>query len=276
MMPVSSSSDSSTRAHRTCPENLLPSLGVQSWVQTQRLLIRWVHDPQTIVQAMLMPAGFLVTLNLVFGKAISEASGQSALYGSVPMVALVGAVLGASAAGVSLMRERADGLLARFWVLPISRVSGPLARLSAEMIRILLTGLVVLSTGLALGFRFRQGILAIAAWLLVPVAFGIAFAVLVTTLALHVVNTVLVEASGLVIMLLVFFCTGFVPLAHYPPCLQPLVAHQPLSYAVEAMRALSLGGSVLTPMVATLLWSAGTIAACAVPLVTGYRRASTH
>ncbi len=276
MMPGPSSPDSRARADRMRPGNVPLPLLIQSWVQTQRLLTRWAHDPLIIVQAMLLPAGFLVTLNLVFGKAISAASGQSALYGSVPMVVLIGAVFGSSAAGVNLMRERADGLLARFWTLPISRASGPLSRLSAEVIRILLTDLVVLSTGIALGFRFRNTIFAIAGWLLIPIAFGIAFAVLVTTLALYVVNTVLVEATGLIIMLLVFFCTGFVPLAHYPHWLQPLVAHQPLSYAVETMRGLSVGGPVLAPLVGTLMWSTATIAACAVPLATGYRQASTH
>lgn len=64
------------------------------------------------------------------------------------------------------------------------------------------------------------------------------------------------------------------PLAQYPGWIQPVVWHQPMSYAVEAMRGLSLGGPVLTPMVATLLWSAGIVAACAIPMVIEYRKAS--
>ena len=46
-----------------------------------------------------------------------------------------------------------------------------------------------------------------------------------------------------------FFSTGFVPLEQYPRWIQPVVQHQPVSYAVEAMRGLSLGGPVLAPMV---------------------------
>ena len=71
-----------------------------------------------------------------------------------------------------------------------------------------------------------------------------------------------------------FFSTGFVPLDQYPRWLQPVVQHQPMSYAIEVMRGLSLGGPVLAPMVATLLWSAGIAAACAIPMAIGYRRAS--
>ena len=45
---------------------------------------------------------FLLAIDLVFGKPISTVSGHSALYGSVPMAALVGAVFGSTAAGILL------------------------------------------------------------------------------------------------------------------------------------------------------------------------------
>jgi ABC-2 type transport system permease protein len=108
----------------------------------------------------------------------------------------------------------------------------------------------------------------------VPVIFGVAFALLVTTTALYLANIVLAEATGMVVSLLFFFCTGFVPLAQYPSWIQPVVEHQPMSYAVEAMRGLAFGGPVVTPMVGTLLWSAGIVAVCVAPMVIGYRKAS--
>lgn len=274
MMSVTSYGDGPPAADRTSAEDSLGSLLVHTWVQIQRLLIRWGRDPQTVVQALILPVGFLVSLNLVFGQPISSITGRSALYGSVPMTALVGAVFGSSASAICLMRERGDGLLARLWVLPVHRASGLLSRLGAEAVRILLTAVVVACAGLVLGFRFQQGIAATAVWLLVPVAFGVAFSTIVTTLALYVFNTWLVEGTGLVIMLLVFFCTGFVPLAQYPSWLQPVVAHQPMSCAVDAMRGLSLGGPVLTPLLGTLVWSAGIIVVCAGPMLIGYRKAS--
>ena len=47
-----------------------------------------------------------------------------------------------------------------------------------------------------------------------------------------------------------------------------------MSYAVDVMRGLSLGGPVLAPMVEMLLWTAGIVAACAIPMAIGYRKAS--
>jgi ABC-2 type transport system permease protein len=248
----------------------------QIWVQTQRLLIRWAHDPQSVIQALILPCMFLIAIDLVFGKPISAATGHSALYGSVPMAALVGAIFGSTAGGVLLMRERDEGLLARFWVLPIYRVSGLLSRLFAEVLRMLATGALVLGIGYALGFRFHQGLPAALLWLAVPTVFGIAFWIFVTTLALYLVDTVLAEATGILVALMFFFCTGFVPLDQYPLWVQPVVEHQPMSYAIAVMQGLSLGGPVLAPFLGTLGWVAVTVAVCAAPMVIGYRRASTR
>jgi ABC-2 type transport system permease protein len=210
----------------------------------------------------------------VLGKGISQVTGQSALYASVPMGAMVGVMTGSTAAGVALLRERTDGLLTRLWVLPIHRASGLLSRFTADAVRILVITVVILCVGLALGFRFRQGILESVAWLFVPAIFGLAFGMLSTTLALYTANTTLVEAITILSGLLMFFSPGFVPLSQFPRWLQPAVEHQPLTYAIEAMRGLSLGGPVLSPMAGLLLWAGGTFAVCLIPMAYGYRRAS--
>jgi ABC-2 type transport system permease protein len=215
-----------------------------------------------------------VAVNTVFGRQISSISGHSALYGSVPMVAVVATISGSSVGAIGLIRERADGLLARLWVLAVHRASGLLSRIVAEAVRILLTTVVILCAGVLLGLRFHQGLLTFLAWLIVPVIFGVAFATFVITVALYSAKTTLVEAISLLNMLAIFFCTGFVPLEYYPQWIQPVVAHQPMSYAVEAMRGLSLGGPILWPMIATLLWAGGIVAVCVVPLMFGYRKAS--
>lgn len=248
-------------------------LAWHTWMLTGRLLRRWRRDLTTVLESLIMPVALLVTLNIVLGDGISQVTGHSALYGSVPLIAMVGAMSGSMVGGVGLMREHEDGLLSRLWVLPVHRAAGLLSRLSADVVRIVVTTAVILGAGLALGFRFQQGILASVAWLFVPVAFGIAFTMVVITIALYSANTIMVEATEIIWGLLMFFSTGFVPLEQYPHWIQPVVRHQPMSYAVEVMRGLSLGGRVFPPTIAMLLWSAGVAAACAVPMAIGYRRA---
>jgi ABC-2 type transport system permease protein len=226
-----------------------------------------------VLESLVMPVVLLVALNIVLGNGISQLTGHSALYGSVPLIAMVGAMSGSMVGGIGLMRERTDGLLSRLWVLPVHRASGLLSRLAADAVRIVGTTAVIMCAGLVLGFRFRQGILASVAWLLIPATFGVAFTMVVITIALYAANTIMVEATEVVWGLLMFFSSGFVPVDQYPRWLQPVVRNQPMSDAIEVMRGLSVGGPVLAPMLATLLWSAGIAAACAIPMAIGYRRA---
>ncbi|MDT5141644.1 MAG: type transport system permease protein [Mycobacterium sp.] len=259
---------------RDTKENSPRRLVAHTWVLTARLLRRWSRDPATVLETLIVPVVLLMTLNIVLGQGISQFTGHSALYGSVPLIAMVGAMSGSMVGGIGLMRERTDGVLSRLWVLPVHRASALLSRLVADVVRIVVTTAVIMCAGLVLGFRFRQGILCSVAWLLIPTAFGVAFTMAVITVALYAANTIMVEATEVVWGSLMFFSTGFVPLDQYPRWIQPAVQHQPMSYAIEAMRGLSLGGPVLTPVVAMLLWSAGIAAACAIPMAIGYRKAS--
>jgi ABC-2 type transport system permease protein len=223
---------------------------------------------------LFVPVAFLVTLNIVLGDGISQVTGQSALYGSVPLVAIVAAMSGATVGGIGLMRERDGGLLSRLWVLPVHRAAGVLSRLVAEAVRIVVATAVLMCAGLALGFRFERGISGAIGWVFVPTVFGVAFSVAVMTIALYSAKTIVVEGTAVVWGLLMFFSTGFVPLDQYPKSIQPVVEHQPVSYAIEAMRGLSAGGPVLAPTMAMVLWSGAIIALCAVPMAIGYRKAS--
>jgi ABC-2 type transport system permease protein len=265
--------DARPTVRRDAKENSPQRLVWHTWLLTARLLRRWSRDRATVLESLVMPVVLLVALNIVLGNGISQLTGHSALYGSVPLIAMVGAMSGSMVGGIGLMRERTDGLLSRLWVLPVHRASGLLSRLAADAVRIVGTTAVIMCAGLVLGFRFRQGILASVAWLLIPTTFGVAFTMVVITIALYAANTIMVEATEVVWGLLMFFSSGFVPVDQYPRWLQPVVRNQPMSDAIEAMRGLSVSGPVLAPMLATLLWSAAIVAACAIPMAIGYRRA---
>jgi ABC-2 type transport system permease protein len=276
VVPPNARSGSGRHRLRRHWENSPRRLIADTTVLTGRVLRRWGRDTSTMVESLIMPVVLLATLKIVLGDNISQVTGQNALYGSVPLMAMVGAMTGAMVTGISLMRERADGVLSRLWVLPVHRAAGLLSRLAADAVRILISTVVIMGVGLALGFRFKQGIWHSVAWVFVPTVLGLAFTAAVITLSLYAANTVMVELSEGIWAVLMFFSTGFVPLDQYPDWIQPVVKHQPVSCAIEVMRGLSIGGPVLRPFVEMLLWSVGIIVVCAIPLAIGYRRASTR
>lgn len=248
----------------------------QTLLQTNRLLTRWARDYITVIGAIVLPILFMVVLNIVLGNLAYVVTHDSGLYSIVPLIALGAAITGSTFVAIDLMRERSFGLLARLWVLPVHRASGLISRILANAIRTLVTTLVMLGTGVVLGFRFRHGLIPSLMWISVPVILGIAIAAMVTTVALYTAQTVVVEGVELVQAIAIFFSTGLVPLNSYPGWIQPFVAHQPVSYAIAAMRGFAMGGPVLSPMIGMLVWTAGICVVCAVPLAIGYRRASTH
>ena len=87
-------------------------------------------------------------------------------------------------------------------------------------------------------------------------------------------TAIMVEATQPVIVVGATFCTGFVPLDMYPEWIQPVVGNQPMSLAVDAMRGLSIGGPVWSPLTGCLLWCAAIILVCLWPITVGHRRAA--
>ena len=261
---------------KALPESSFKALAVHSWIQAKRLLTTWLRDPSTTIQALVYPAFMLLMFRVVLGNSITAATGQSSIFGTVPLIILVGAMFGSIASAVGLKGERGSGLLSRFWTLPAHRASGLVGRMIAEAVRVLVTPIVILADGYALGFRFNQGPLAGLALLALPIVFGVGFAMMVTALATVSENLPLVEIVSISCTLLMFFNSGFVPVIAYPKWLQPIVAEQPMSVAIDAMKGLSLGGPVAEPILKTLAWSLGMVAVFIYPAIRGFRRAAEN
>ncbi len=255
-------------------EGALTTWASHSLIQSKRLLYGWARDPATTIQTILYPAVTLLMFHVVLGNSISDATGKPAVYGQVPMITLVAAMAGAVVSALGFKVEKATGLLGRFWTMPVHRAAGLTGRLLAEAVRVLVTTLIVIAVGFAIGFRFDQGPIAALAMIGIPVLFGVGFAVLVTALATITEGVMLVSLVSIFNTLLMFFNTGFVPVNAYPVWLQDVVENQPMSCAIDAMRGLSYGGPVAEPLMKTVAWTVGILLVFGWPAIRGYQRAA--
>ncbi|MGQ4597160.1 ABC transporter permease [Nocardia sp. R6R-6] len=255
-------------------ESSVRNWATHSLVQCKRLLLVWARDPATTIQTLVYPALTLMMFRIVLGDAITAATGRPSVYGTVPLITLLAAMSGAVVSALGFKAEKLTGLLGRFWTMPIHRAAGLTGRLLAEAIRVLVTTLLVIAVGFTIGFRFDQGPLAALALIGIPVLFGVAFALFVTTLATVSEGVMLVHAVGIISTLLMFFNSGFVPTFVYPTWLQDVVGNQPMSCAIDAMKGLSYGGPVAEPLLKTLAWVIGVTVLFAYPAIRGYRRAA--
>ncbi len=249
-------------------------LGRHAIVAAETLLRSWSRDPGVVVQTVAFPAFMLLMFQLVLGKTVTAMGGGTSIYGNAGLVALVAAMYGTLATAVSLIDERDSGLLSRTWSLPVPRSGFLAGRLLAEAVRTGISTVVLFAVAAALGFRFEQGIVAGLGAIAVPMLFAVGIAVPVIALATVVANRQSIQQLSGLFLLLLFFNTGFVPVTEYPGWLQPVVRHQPMSPAIEAMRGLTEGGAVAAPLQETVLWAVGSVAVFGAAAVRGYRRAA--
>lgn len=258
------------------PERSLRAWAVQSAHLSGRQLLVWFRDPSAMIQSLLLPALAMLMFKVVLGDAVGQASGQNSAYGTVPLVILVGAMFGSQAAAVKLNIERGTGLLSRLYVLPINRGADLTSRIVSELVRILLTTIVLIAAGYLIGFRLDQGVLPALGLLGVALLYGASFSMVALALAVSASPTApLVPLLSMVSSLMMFFNSGFAPVESYPDWLQPIVANQPMSPAIEVMRALAAGGPIAENMWKVLIWAVVLLGLCTYPALRGYRRAAT-
>lgn len=246
----------------------------QTRLQAGRLLRRWTREPVVLVQALIFPTFLLVVYKLVIGESVINLTGSNSLYGLVPMCAIVGAMFGAIGAGASLPDERSSGLMSRLWALPVHRASALSGRLLAEAGRALVGAIAITAVGIAMGLRLNQGWLAAIGFVLIPVLMVIGFATVIIAVGVQAGGKNIITGLSAVCFLLLFFNSGMVPIDVFPGWLQPVVAAQPMSPAIEAMRGLSEGGPTLWPVLQSAAWVIGLMAVFGPIAVRGYRIAA--
>lgn len=259
------------------PEWTLRGWWEHSMVLAGRQFLIWAREPFTTAQSILMPALSMVLIKVVMGDTIGRATGVNSVYGSVPMIILVGSMFGSMATALRLNQESTAGLLSRLYVMPIHRGADLTARIVAELVRILVTTVVLLGVGYLLGFRFAEGVWTVFGLIGVAVLYGTSFSVFIIALAVNSrPGASMVHYVSLLSTVLMFFNSGFTPVDMSPEWLQPIVAYQPMPPAIDVMRGLALGDRPIAhKLVIVFIWSAIMIVLFIYPAIRGYRKAAT-
>jgi len=234
------------------------SLVGESLLFASRHVSRWRREPLLPIQSVVFPTLLLIIYYVLIGESMTRITGTDNLDGLVPMCALAGGLFGALGAGFAIPFDRSTGLLSRLWTFPVHRASALIGRLLAEAARTLVAAALITAVGVALGLRFDGGWIAVIPFLLVPVLVVVVFATVVLTVALAAAGPELNStftwlATGSIG--LVFGSAGVAPVELFPSWLRPVIQFQPMSPAIESMRALAAGDSALWPLMLTFGWA---------------------
>ena len=242
---------------------------------TRRNLLVWMRVPAYLVFTVVQPVIFVLMFRYVFGGAIRVSSAGGYVDFLMPGIIGQTAAFATFGTAIALAVELKKGVIDRLRSMPMARSAVLAGRLVADTLRMFVTILIIIVVGYAVGFRFHNGVPAAIAMIALAVVFGMAIACISAFVGLTIGDEESVQAFGLIwIFPITFLSSAFVPISSMPGWLQAFANNQPVTYTIDAMRALALGGPIADSLWKSLVWLAG-IFIVFVPLaVRAYRRAS--
>lgn len=249
-------------------------------VMTKRNLTVWIRVPAYIVFTVIQPVMFTLLFRYVFGGAIRLGRAGAHIPGGYVSYLMPG-IIGQTAAfacigtAISLAIELRRGTIDRFKSMPMARSAVIAGRLLADTLRMLLTILILVGVGYAVGFRFHGGAGNAVLMVLLSTGFGLVMCCVSAFIGLAVKDEESVQAFGLIWLFpLTFLSSAFVAVATMPTWLQGFANHQPISVFINTIRALALGHEpVLHNFWITCAWLVGILLVFGPLAVRAYRRA---
>ncbi len=158
---------------------------------------------------------------------------------------------------ISVAMDMAEGIVARFRTMAISRASVLTGHVVGSMIQSMLAVAVVIGVALLIGFRPAASPLA---WIgAIGVLALVALALIWLTVALGLVAKNVESASNLpmFLILLPFLGSGFVPTESMPTGLRWFAEYQPFTPVNETLRGLLTGTPIGNHAISAIAWCAG-------------------
>jgi ABC-2 type transport system permease protein len=254
-----------------------------SLVVTWRNLKRIPRIPELAVFAILQSVMFVLLFAFVFGGAIPLPGGGSYREFLMPGIFAQTLTFAAATTAIGMTDDMAKGLIDRFRSLPMARSAFLTGRTVSDVVYNAGILTVLMLSGLAVGWRVREGILAFLAGVGLALLFAYAMSWVGVWLGM-LVPTVEVgqQVAFTAIFPLTFLSNAFVPPETLPGWLQPVAAWNPVSAITAAMRDLwgnpnPFGGAGFPaeqPVLLSLIWTVAIVAVFAPLGVARYRATS--
>ncbi|MFG1790009.1 ABC transporter permease [Nocardia sp. NPDC049149] len=232
-----------------------------SAMMVRRSLLHIVRYPTMTIPLIVGPVVFLLLFVYVFGGTLGAGLGGGSGRGDyvnyvTPGILLLTVAGAATATAVSVCTDMTQGIVARFRTMAIFRPSLLTGHVVGSVVQTLLSVAVVLGIAVVIGFRPTANPLewVAAVGILAMLTMAITWVAVLMGLVSDSVET----ASNLpmLLMLLPFFGSGFVPTESMPSWLAWVAEHQPFTPVMESLRGLLLGTEVGANAWIAIAWCA--------------------
>ena len=235
------------------------------------------QDPESMMDALLMPIIFTLLFVYVFGGAIGGGGGGSrdeyVQYLIPGMMGMMGMSI-AMAVGTGINEDFRKGVMDRFRSMPIARSSVLVAKSVVEVVRMVVAVAVLLTVGFLVGFDINGHWLGMLGAVGLTALFGASLLWIFILLGLTMRTAQAVQGvSFLVLMPMQFGSSIFVPTGTMPGWLESFTKVNPLTHVADSARGLMLGeGAVGRPVMWTVVWAVGLTLATAPLAIAKFRK----
>ncbi len=217
----------------------------KAWVLAEMEIRKLLHDPTELIARGVQPILWLG----IFGEALSKVhaiptGNYTYLQFITPGILTQSVVFTAIFYGLNIIWERDMGLLQKFLVTPTPRLSLVWGKMGSAGVRGLCQAVVVFIFALLLGIPLVLSVQSIFFTALI-ILLGAGFFTGLSMIIASIVKTrERFMGFGQVITLPLFFASNAIyPIAIMPQWLQIVAQVNPLSYMVDGLRSVLLGGS---------------------------------
>ena len=221
-----------------------------------RSIKKLVRTPILLFFSLLQPIIFLLLFTQLFSQFTRAPglfpAGVSYLSYATPGILLQNAFSSALQSGTSIVDDLNSGFLQKMLVTPVNRMAILLGRLTSDAFRVTVQSTIILVLAYALGFRVDTGLPGILVILGIIAFFGLAWSGISLAIGLRTKSAETVFGiGGFLTFPLLFMSTSLVPAGAMPAWIQAVSGVNPISFAVNAVRDLSLpsffdAGAILT------------------------------
>lgn len=237
-----------------------------------RSVLKIRKSPEALIDVTIQPILFLVMFVYLFGGAISGDTGEY-LQRTLPGVLAMNMVFASLGTGMQLNTDINKGVFDRFRSLPIARSAPLVGAVLGDVVRYVVSIVVLLVVATLMGFRIQTGPLGTLGAVAVVIAFALATCWITVFMGMLIRSQQALPGVAMAFMFpLTMASNVFVPAETMPNWLQAWVDINPVTQLADTARGLMLGGPVVGPLFATVLWMIAIVAVFFPLAMAAYRR----
>ena len=216
------------------------SLPVHIFLLAFRSLTTIMRTPEALLPPLAISIFFLIIYQSTLGKAASFIPGIGGSYLGfiLPLSIVSGSLAGSGIAAQNLVRDIERGYFDKLLLTPVRRAALLLAPIMAGAVILGIQSTIVVLVGLLLGLQPATGILGLLVVIGLGVLLGLGFAGFTVSAALGSGSAAATQGASFLFFPLTFLAPTFVPLALLSGWLAVAAKLNPITYVLEAMRAL--------------------------------------